>query len=153
MEAKSAANKPRNCLKPIPHSDMKSVIKNQVYISWKVFWDSLSHNKLKNIGTQIDHKSFSNFQNRLEEIKFTRMRLGHTKITHSFILKGEDPTLCTVCPIPISVVHILLECPRFCHERIKYFGNGVICTNTILNRKKYFKLQVNYKFFKGDQTL
>ena len=102
MEAKSAANKPRNCLKPIPHSDMKSVIKNQVYISWKVFWDSLSHNKLKNIGTQIDRKSFSNFQNRLEEIKFTRMRLGHTKISHSFILKNEDPTLCTVCHIPIN---------------------------------------------------
>ena len=146
MEAKSAANKPRNCLKSIPHSDMKSVIKNQVCISWKVFWYTLSHNKLKNIGTQIDHKSFSNFQNRLEEIKFTRMRLGHTKITHSFILKNEDPTLCTVCHIPISVVHILLECPRFCYERIKYFGNGVICIKTILNRKNTsnFKLIINF---------
>ena len=134
-EAKIAANNPRICLKPISTSDMKIVIKNQVYSFWKTFWNSQSQNKLRNIGTQIGYQSFSHFPNRLEEIKFTRIRLGHTKITHSFILKNEDPTLCTVCQVRISVIHILLICPRFYHERIKYFGNGIICIKSILSRK------------------
>ena len=130
---------------------MKSVIRNQVYISWKIFWNSLSHNKLKNIGTQIGHKSFSNFPNRLEEIKFTRMRLGHTKITHSFILKKENPTLCTVCHIPLTVIHILLDCPRFCYERIKFFGNGIICINAILDRKNTLNFNQIINFLKETQ--
>ena len=147
-EAKTAANNPRICLKPITTSDMKIVIKNQVYSFWKTFWNSQTQNKLKNIGTQIGPKSFSNFPNRLEEIKFTRIRLGHAKITHSFILKNEDPTICTTCHVRISVLHILLICPRFHQERIKYFGNGVICIKSILNRKNTQNYNLIKFFFK-----
>ena len=145
-EAKIAANNPRICLKPISMTDMKIVVKIQVYSFWKTYWNAQSQNKLRNIGTHIGPKSFRNFPNRLEEIKFTRIRLGHTKITHSFILKDEDPTICTVCHVRISVIHILLICPRYYHERIKYFGNGIICIKSILNRKNIqnYKLIIDF---------
>ena len=147
-EAKSAANNTRVCLKPISSLDMKSIIKTQVYSFWESFWSSQTQNKLKNIGAQISHKSFKNFQNRLEEIKFTRIRLGHTKITHSFLLKNEDPTICTTCHTRMSVVHFLLICPRFYHERIKYFGNGIICIKSILNRKNSLNFNLIINFLK-----
>ena len=84
--AKEAANNTRTCMKAISASDMKPHIKSQIVNSWKEKWQNLRYNKLKNIGSQICIKNFSTFQNRKDEIKFTRIRLGHTRLTHSFLL-------------------------------------------------------------------
>ena len=87
---------------------MKPHIKSQILNSWKEKWNNLRYNKLKNIGTEIGVKNFNHFLNRKEEIKFTRIRLGHTRLTHSFILLGEEPILCANCHISYSIKHISL---------------------------------------------
>ena len=47
---------------------------------------------------------------RKEEVTLARLRIGHTFITHSFLLKGEDLPLCIPCQKPFSVKHLLLDC-------------------------------------------
>ena len=48
-----------------------------------------------------------------------RLRIGHTFITHSLSLKGEDWPLCIPCQEPFSVKHFILGCTdvRFIRSR------------------------------------
>ena len=57
---------------------------------------------------------------RKEEVVLSRLRIGHTYFTHSYILSQEDPTECTACQEIYSVRHVLIDCidlglirPRF----------------------------------------
>ena len=42
-----------------------------------------------------------------------RLRIGHTFITHSFLMKGEEWPLCISCQEPFSVKHFRLDCTDF----------------------------------------
>ena len=94
-----------------------------------------SIHKLKNIGAEIGKTNFNTFYSRIEEIKFTRIRLGHTRLTHSHFLTGDEPLICANCNVIYSIKHILLVCPRFYNERKNHFGNSVISIKKLLNRK------------------
>ena len=45
-------------------------------------------------------------RNRKEEVIISRLRIGHTHITHSQLLKGEDSPVCLTCKVPLTVKHI-----------------------------------------------
>ena len=51
----------------------------------------------------------------------TRLQIGHTWITHSYLLKKEDQPFCHACDNPFTVKHILVECSDFTHIRNKYY--------------------------------
>ena len=63
----------------------------------------------------------SGFRNsRKEEVVLSRLRIGHTYFSHSYILRQEDPPECTACQEIYSVRHVLIGCidlglirPRF----------------------------------------
>ena len=42
-----------------------------------------------------------------------RLHTGHSFITHSFLLKGEEPQVCIVCNKRLTIEHILLTCSDF----------------------------------------
>ena len=50
-----------------------------------------------------------------------RVQLGHTRLTHSHLLSGEPPPICSVCQTPLTVQHFVLDCPQFTVKRAKYF--------------------------------
>ena len=58
---------------------------------------------------------------RKQETVMTRLRIGHTWITHSYLLKKEDQPFCHACDNPFTVKHILVECSDFTHIRNKYY--------------------------------
>ena len=58
---------------------------------------------------------------RQEEVVLARLRIGHTRITHSYLLKQEEPPYCFGCDTLFTVRHFLLECGDFSHIRNKYF--------------------------------
>jgi len=39
-----------------------------------------------------------------------RLRIGHTRLTHSYLLSGDDLPECGTCQCPLTVKHILVEC-------------------------------------------
>ena len=55
------------------------------------------------------------------EVTLARLRIGHTFITHSFLLKGEDWPLCIPCQEPFSVKHFLLDCTVFRIIRSRFY--------------------------------
>ena len=40
-----------------------------------------------------------------------RLRVGHTRLTHGFLMSGDHQPFCDDCLVPLSVKHLLIECP------------------------------------------
>ena len=51
--------------------------------------------------------------NRRDSSVLNRVQRGHTRLTHSHLLSGEPPPICSVCQIPPTVQHFMLDCPQF----------------------------------------
>ncbi len=48
------------------------------------------------------------------------------KTDSCILLKGEDPTQRMFCKVPLSVKHILLDCPAFnVYRKLFYEGNSL----------------------------
>ena len=106
----------------IPHTDFKPNINKFIKIKWQSEWDALPNNKLHVIQPTVGLVSdfFSN--KRRDEIVFARSKIGHTHLTHAYLLKSEDVPQCIPCNCPITVKHILIECIDYMHVRPKYFN-------------------------------
>ena len=50
-----------------------------------------------------------------------RLHIGHSFITHSFLLKGEELPMCIGCDIRLIIEHILLTCADFIEIRESHF--------------------------------
>ena len=130
---------------------MKPHIKSQIISFWSETWNSLPYNKLKNNGAEICKKNFNNFFSRIDEIKFTRIRLGHTRFTHSYHFTGDQFPICAQCNCPYTIRHILRLCPRFRNERKKHFGKFTLSPKSlqeILDRKNSYQNKAVINFIK-----
>ena len=47
---------------------------------------------------------------RKEEVTLSRLRIGNSHITHSYLLKKEEAPYCIPCQKPYAIKHILTEC-------------------------------------------
>jgi len=45
----------------------------------------------------------------------------HTRLTHSYLLSGDDILECGTCQCPLTVKHILMDCVDFNDVRNKHF--------------------------------
>ena len=67
----------------------------------------------------------SSFQpNQRQEKVLTRLRIGHTHMTHNHILKGDDPPVCEHCQNTLTVEHMLVECPGYSRQRRRFDLEG-----------------------------
>ena len=121
LEAKSALSLVITNFK-IPHSDFKSNIRLYINNKCQSIWETQTQNKLNEIKPNFNSKcTFSNYS-RKEQTKITRCRIGHTRITHSYILKNEQAPFCIPCNEPFTVKHFLITCVEFNYIRTKYFN-------------------------------
>ena len=59
---------------------------------------------------------------RRKEVVLSRLRIGHTRLTHGFLMKKEPQPFCEDCLVPLTVRHLLIECPSLLDARNKYFS-------------------------------
>ena len=86
-----------------------------------------NNKKYKKIRKTINHWPSSYHKNRQTEVKLSRLRIGHTRYTHQFILEGSSAPMCGRCVIPLSVEHVLVHCPMYDNQRRRYelFGKEI----------------------------
>ena len=72
---------------------------------------------LYNIKPIISEWKSSNKANRPEEIKITRLRLGTCLFNRKHHFSNEPHPICNSCQIPISVLHIIIDCPLYNNQR------------------------------------
>ena len=58
---------------------------------------------------------------RKENTVLNRLHIGHSYLTHSFILRKEEAPVCVACDVVLTVKHILIECADLLETRKKYF--------------------------------
>ena len=125
IAAKSALTLNISDLK-IPFTDFKPSINTFVHNKWQMSWNAAVFNKLHSIKPSLGEWQPNYRIDRKEEVTLARLRIGHTFITHSFLLKGEDWPLCIPCQEPFSVKHFLLDCTDFRIIRSRFYRvNGL----------------------------
>jgi len=58
---------------------------------------------------------------RRDTVSLNRLRTGHTRLTHSYLLSGDDLPECGTCQCALTVKHILVECVDLKDVRNKHF--------------------------------
>ena len=80
-------------------------------------WDEFLENKLYKIFPVLKECISCLQKNRKEETVMARLHIGHSFLTHSFLLKGEEPRMCIRCDKRLTIEHILLTCLDFIEIR------------------------------------
>ena len=99
----------------IPFSNFKPSINKYILEEWQTSWNNSIGNKLLDIKPTIgEHQSVVR-NIRKEEVVLAQLRLGHTRVTHSYlhVLIGEEQPQCVGCDAPFTVRHFLLGCGDF----------------------------------------
>ena len=105
----------------IPFSNFKPSINKYILEEWQTSWNNSIGNKLLDIKPTIGEYQSVVRNIRKEEVVLARLRLGHTRVTHSYLLQGEEQPQCVGCDAPFTVRHFLLECGDFAQVKNNCF--------------------------------
>ena len=105
----------------VPSPDFRPTINKFVNKTWQSRWDDEVRNKLHETENDVGKHPGISKRRRRDEIVLARLRIGHSHLTHSYILKGEDPPWCVICDCQVTIKHILLDCTDFTQSRSKFY--------------------------------
>jgi len=108
----------------IPRSDYKAKIRRVVNEKWHNDWQAVRENKFRAISHDTKPLPNSSSIHRSWEIVLCRLRIGHTTLTHGYLMEGSQRPYCQDCLVPLTVIHFVTECPTYREERMRYFGRG-----------------------------
>jgi hypothetical protein len=103
----------------LPACDFRPAITKLVSSEWKAYWDNAVFNKLHDINPSLDVSPSLSLSNRHDQTVFLRCRIGHTKITHSYLLTNDNAPFYAACNKKFTVKHFLLECHDFSQARYR----------------------------------
>ncbi|CAK9795846.1 Probable RNA-directed DNA polymerase from transposon X-element [Anthophora plagiata] len=126
---------------PVPYQDISNHIKTVIKDEWNKTWithkRSRTHNVIKHFYQPTPDKNL----NRKEKAVLSRLRTGHTKITHEHLLKKTEPPHCNRCPSQsLTTDHLLYECTVTNPQRQKYN----IKPDTALTDQDHIRNTINY---------
>ena len=111
----------------IPPKDYIQSIRKAMFDKWQREWDAVTPDdvKLKAIKRRVEEWNSSTQKDRMTEVVMTRLRIGHTHVTHAYHMSRPHgpPPVCDHCGAQQSVKHFILDCPRLARIRERYFRN------------------------------
>ena len=108
----------------LPRSDIKVAIKRRITERWRLRWEAVTGNKYREVTDCIKPLPNALCSDRQWEVVLARLRIGHTTITHRYLMERGHAPYCQDCVVPLTVVHLLVECPSYADKRIQLFGQG-----------------------------
>ena len=108
----------------VPFIAFKPLINNFIKNVWQQSWsDPANQNdKLFTFKPSLGEWLPGLRTNRHEEIISARLRIGHSHITHSYLLKREkEEPQCILCNAPLTINHILVDCVDLAPTIQRYF--------------------------------
>ena len=73
---------------------------------WQAEWDGCVLNKLHSVKPLLGYSNLSNLS-RQDAVVLRRHRIGHTRLTHSYLLNRQDQPECSHCDCALTVAHVL----------------------------------------------
>ena len=90
-------------------------------IEWQNLWSQCTSNKLYSVQPVIGHHTKISSLSRHDRVVINRLRVGHTRLTNSYLLKGENQPECQACQSALTVKHILIDSTHLSAVRQRYF--------------------------------
>ena len=122
MEAKEVTLNDNFLLDKVPLPDMKRPVRSYIWKKWQERWMSPlleSNKKYKSIRDDISPWVSGFNKNRKVEVILTRLRIGHTNLTHRYILEHSNAPVCARCGEELPVKLILVHCSHYNNMRQK----------------------------------
>ena len=140
----------------LPASDFYSQLKQGFFNCWQECWsDDRRGAKLRSIKPLLGKWSSSCRKSRHQEVVLARLRIGHTNVTHSYLMAKEDPPMCPHCrsESPLSVHHIFVDCEALTPTRDRLFPDlSTIPIQSrlsfLLSESPYFKCDTIFAFLR-----
>ncbi|KAG1696611.1 RNA-directed DNA polymerase from mobile element jockey [Nymphon striatum] len=121
LAAKSALSLPVDPQFIYFHDFYMYIFKHTLSI-WQSKWDGEINNKLHAIKPKLGEWALSYRKSRKEESILCRLRVGHTYLTHSFLLRNEAQPVCGRCQQPLTVRHVLVDCVALTSVRSRFYS-------------------------------
>lgn len=64
-------------------------------------------------------------ENRREEIVLSRIRIGHTRLTHLSLITEGNIALCNICNSTLTIEHVVTQCRKYTKERNECLGQQI----------------------------
>jgi hypothetical protein len=107
----------------IPYADFKYAINKYFLGLWQDHWtNNATHNKLQSIKPILGETKIEHGITRRDEVVLHRSRIGHTHLTHAYLLKRDNVPMCNACHCQQTVQHLLLDCTSYAYIRGKHFN-------------------------------
>ena len=98
---------------PVPHRELFLIIRSAVNVVWQERWNAnRATSKMGAITARaVSLWSYAHVRGRCREITLACLWTGHTHLTHGFLMSREVEPYCDDCLVPLTVRHLLVECP------------------------------------------
>ena len=107
----------------VPYKDYYPSVRTNLLNRWQNEWTNTPQtNKLRSFRDSVRPWRSSHQKVRAHEVMLTRLRIGHTRLTHGHLMRGEPLPYCDNCIVPLTIKHILIECPDYAELRQRLFG-------------------------------
>lgn len=106
-----ASRPPRPC--PLPCRNLYPTVRSALHNAWQRRWEDMpTPIKMKEITARaVRPWSYSHVKNRKIQTTLVRLRIGHTRYTHGFLMSQGVQPYCDDSLVPLTVRHLLVECP------------------------------------------
>ena len=94
--AKDALSLPPMSMK-LPSSELKPCISRFCLEEWQDIWNCAANNKLHAIYATAGNPIQNNLVSRRDAVIINRLKIGHSCVTHSYLLSGDDQPTCIKC--------------------------------------------------------
>ncbi|XP_034171030.2 uncharacterized protein LOC117600134 [Osmia lignaria lignaria] len=104
--------------------------KKKLRSQWETEWKTTASTRSLNINKKFfkTHTTHTE-QPRREQVAISRIRIGHTKTTHSYLLTKDPVPRCEECHAQLTIDHLILNCPKYDTIRRKYTLKSLIKDN------------------------
>ncbi|XP_026819514.1 uncharacterized protein LOC113558217 [Rhopalosiphum maidis] len=98
------------------YSDIRKQIKQDTTLLWQNIWTT-QNNKLNEVKQTVKRWRRNPNISTSNEKKLNRARIGHTRLTHEYLMTKSDPPICQSCGTTITIKHIFEECRTYINQR------------------------------------
>ena len=105
----------------VPYTDKYHRVKEYVNSCWQQEWDNNHNQKLYEIMPRASHFNVNSLK-RKEQVIIHRIRIGHTRLTHSYLMEGKPKPQCEFCAEELTVKHFMINCRRFTSIRSRFYN-------------------------------
>ena len=130
-------------------ADVIAYIKHKLRLEWEDRWNRIEDNK-KLRAIQPTLKRCILKLTRRDHVKITRLRIGHTRLTHGSRLTTGGLPECVECtwdeedPQLLTVKHILMECGNYALQRVPFFDPAVVPMDKLLSDQEYVESVIGF---------